>query len=269
MTDHDAGRQGLPLTPTLDRAGLFADRSLRGLELSRAYGERVDAWLRQLYRLASSDADGVALVAVGGYGRAELAPQSDLDVLLLHTGVKGIGAIAERIWYPVWDEGLKLGHSVRTPKEALSLAAEDLDTATSLVTIRHLAGDPALTEDLAATGPGPVAQAGPPLAQRDQRPGRRAPQAWRARWRSCSSPTSRRAGAGCATCTPSAGPSWRRRSCSKATTPAWPSTTTCSSPCGSSCTGGRPGPGTGSCSRSRTRWPPPSTTPTPTRSWPW
>ena len=152
MADHDAGRRGLPPTPTLDRASLFADPSLRGLELSRVYGERVDGWLRELYRLASSDADGVALIAVGGYGRAELAPQSDLDVLLLHTGVKGIGAIAERIWYPVWDEGIKLGHSVRTPKEALALASDDLDTATSLVTIRHLAGDPALTEDLATRG---------------------------------------------------------------------------------------------------------------------
>jgi len=152
VTAPDAGRGGLPSNPTLDRAAFLADPTLTGLDLSRAYGERVDAWLRSLYRLASSDADGVALIAVGGYGRAELAPQSDLDVLLLHTGVKGIGAIAERIWYPVWDEGVKLGHSVRTMKEALSLASDDLDTATSLVTIRHLAGDPALTEDLAARG---------------------------------------------------------------------------------------------------------------------
>ena len=91
----------------------------------------------------------MALLAVGGYGRAELAPQSDIDVLLLHTGVKDIGAIAEAIWYPIWDEGLKLGHSVRTPKEALALAADDLDTATSLVTVRHLAGDASLSADLA------------------------------------------------------------------------------------------------------------------------
>jgi [protein-PII] uridylyltransferase len=90
----------------------------------------------------------VALVAVGGYGRAELSLGSDIDVLLLHDDHRDIGAVADRIWYPVWDEGVKLGHAVRTPKEALALAADDLDTATSLLQVRHLAGDRALTDDL-------------------------------------------------------------------------------------------------------------------------
>jgi [protein-PII] uridylyltransferase len=134
----------------LERAELFADPSRTGLALSRAYGDLVDDWLRSLFAEASAGAAGVALVAVGGYGRGELAPASDLDVLLLHDGPKDIAALAERLWYPIWDEGLKLGHSVRTTKEALSLAADDLDTATSLVTIRHLAGDAALTDDLGA-----------------------------------------------------------------------------------------------------------------------
>ena len=49
----------------------------------------------------------------------------------------------------MWDAGLKLGHAVRTVKETLQLAAEDLDTATSLLSVRHLAGDIALTEELA------------------------------------------------------------------------------------------------------------------------
>src|SRR6476659_742575 len=138
------------MAPRLERAELFADTSVTGVALSQAYCQLVDDWLRGLYREASSGAEGVALVAVGGYGRGELAPQSDLDVVLVHNGLRGIGAIAERIWYPIWDEGIKLGHSVRTIKEALSLAADDLDTATSLVTVRHLAGDPALTDDLSA-----------------------------------------------------------------------------------------------------------------------
>ncbi len=136
------------MAPRLERSELFADTSVTGVALSRAYCRLVDQWLQGLYREAASGADGVALVAVGGYGRGELAPSSDLDVLLLHDGLKGIGAIAERIWYPIWDEGMKLGHSVRTIKEAMSLGADDLDTATSLVTVRHLAGDPALTDDL-------------------------------------------------------------------------------------------------------------------------
>ena len=57
----------------------------------------------------------MALVAVGGYGRGELCPYSDLDVVLLHKGRKDISAAADRIWYPVWDEGIALDHSVRKP----------------------------------------------------------------------------------------------------------------------------------------------------------
>jgi len=138
-----------------ERDGLLADRSLSGAAFCRAYADRADAWLSALL----GDEEGVALVGVGGYGRAELCPGSDLDVLLLHTGrrdargpgsvPRDIRALAERIWYPMWDAGLKLGHGVRTVKEALALAASDLDTATSLLAARHVAGDPALTADLA------------------------------------------------------------------------------------------------------------------------
>ena len=53
-------------------------------------------------------------MAVGGYGRRELCPGSDLDVALVHRGVKDVKAVAERVWYPVWDAGLGLDHSVRT-----------------------------------------------------------------------------------------------------------------------------------------------------------
>src|SRR5690606_8705539 len=74
---------------------------------------------------------------------------SDIDVVLLHAGRDDVGELADRIWYPVWDARLKLGHAVRTVNEALALAADDLDTATSLLQVRHLAGDPALTAELA------------------------------------------------------------------------------------------------------------------------
>ena len=132
-----------------DRDALFADSSLRGRSFCRAYANRADAWLTTLL----GPADDVALVAVGGYGRAELAPGSDLDVVLLHRGrPRGdadVRELAERIWYPLWDAGLKLGHGVRTVKEALALAASDLDTATSLLDVRLVAGDAALAEELA------------------------------------------------------------------------------------------------------------------------
>ncbi|CAN5809170.1 hypothetical protein BH24ACT3_BH24ACT3_17790 [soil metagenome] len=106
----------------LDREGLLADRSLTGAELCRAYSDRADRWFASLLDAATDRTGGIALVAVGGYGRAELSPQSDLDVLLLHAGRGDVADVAERVWYPVWDEGLKLGHAVRTVKEALILA---------------------------------------------------------------------------------------------------------------------------------------------------
>lgn len=109
---------------------------------------RVDAWLASLFTDAGAPPDGVALVAVGGYGRGELCPQSDLDVLLLHAKGVDVAPIADGVWYPIWDAKLKLGHSVRTVKEALKLAADDLDTATSLLDLRLLAGDGELLADL-------------------------------------------------------------------------------------------------------------------------
>ena len=82
-----------------------------------------DEWLTGLFEEAcGGDARGMALVAVGGYGRGELCPFSDLDVVLLHKNRKDISAIADRIWYPVWDEGISLDHSVRKPSEALDMA---------------------------------------------------------------------------------------------------------------------------------------------------
>jgi [protein-PII] uridylyltransferase len=126
---------------------LDALASLGGLQLCRALSDVTDTWLQQVFAEAIADvkkSDDIVLLAVGGYGRQELAPQSDLDVLLIHKSVKSISDVASRIWYPVWDAGLKLGHAVRTPKETLQLCETDLDTATSLVTARVIAGNAAL-----------------------------------------------------------------------------------------------------------------------------
>lgn len=133
------------------REALQADTTLVGVALCRRYSDLVDGWLAELLAGAEEacGAGGVAVVAVGGYGRAELSLQSDIDVVLLHDGRSDIGALADKVWYPIWDEGLKLGHAVRTVREALTLAADDLDTATSLLQVRHVAGDPDLTDDLA------------------------------------------------------------------------------------------------------------------------
>jgi [protein-PII] uridylyltransferase len=113
------------------------------LDRARRTGQ-ADRWLAELLGAEP----GVALVAVGGYGRRELLPRSDLDVLLLHGGRDGIAAIADRIWYPVWDSGAELDHAVRTVPQARRVARADLKVALGLLTARHVAGDPDLTERL-------------------------------------------------------------------------------------------------------------------------
>jgi [protein-PII] uridylyltransferase len=136
------------MATSLDRDQLLSSTDLAGARWCRASSDLVDAWLRELFAAEVEDPSGIALVAVGGYGRAELSPQSDIDVVLLHAPRRDVAPVAERLWYPIWDQGLKLGHAVRTVKEALALAADDLDTATSLLSPRLLAGDESLAGEL-------------------------------------------------------------------------------------------------------------------------
>src|SRR6516162_1315237 len=103
-----------------------------------------DRWLTSLLGAEP----GVALVAVGGYGRRELLPGSDLDVLLLHHARPGIATLADRIWYPIWDSGTRLDHAVRRPGGARAVARSDLRVALGLLHARHVAGDPELTGEL-------------------------------------------------------------------------------------------------------------------------
>lgn len=107
----------------------------------------LDAWLGALL----GDAEGTALVAVGSYGRGDRAPHSDLDVVLVHRGRRDgdIHEVAQRIWYPIWDRGIGLDHSVRTVKEALAVAASDLKVALGLLDARFVAGDEELAAELA------------------------------------------------------------------------------------------------------------------------
>ena len=141
------------MPPPLQRSDLLADNGLTGRAFCHAYGDLVEAWLCEIFDEATAGEPdpGVALVAVGGQGRRELAPQSDLDLLLLvGKGADGTAsAVAEKLWYPIWDTGLKLGHAVRSVRDTLTLAAEDLETATSLLSVRHLAGDRSLSDELA------------------------------------------------------------------------------------------------------------------------
>ena len=129
------------------RDALIGRPDLQGDAFCQAYSAVADQWLTGLFEQATGgDARGVALVAVGGYGRGELCPQSDLDVVLLHKGRRDASATADRIWYPVWDEGISLDHSVRRPSEALDMAGEDLRVALGLLDARVVCGDAKLAE---------------------------------------------------------------------------------------------------------------------------
>ena len=132
------------------RLRLLTQEAESGAPRRAALAELTDRWLAALAGAAAGpDGNrGWALLAVGGYGRGELSPRSDLDLVLLHDGATGIAALADRLWYPVWDQGLALDHSVRTPAEALKTAGEDLKVQLGLLDARHLAGDASLTSGL-------------------------------------------------------------------------------------------------------------------------
>ena len=87
----------------------------------------------------------MALVAVGGFGRRELAPFSDLDVVLVHDDHVDVGDVAATLWYPLWDAGAAVDHSVRALSQVTAAAKQDLRVALGLLDARHLAGDPSLT----------------------------------------------------------------------------------------------------------------------------
>lgn len=133
------------------RLRLLQEGARSGPPRRAALAELTDDWLSGLFDAGADKLRGISLVAVGGYGRGELSPRSDLDLLLLHDGSADPGAVAslaDRIWYPIWDLGLDLDHSVRTPAEARKTAGEDLKVQLGLLDARHLAGDLGLTAGL-------------------------------------------------------------------------------------------------------------------------
>ena len=138
------------------RLDVLADHSLGGRAFCRKLAAATDAWIESLAASAREQyprAPKFALLAVGGFGRGELSPQSDLDLLLVHDNKPSrLEDVAAAIWYPVWDAGLKLGHAVRSIDEQIDLAKHDLDTATALLTARHIAGDAKLGAQVIENG---------------------------------------------------------------------------------------------------------------------
>jgi [protein-PII] uridylyltransferase len=153
---------------TLFRAALRAGREglkQRHLEhvpapqLVTAHAWLVDQLLVRAWRLHLSRFNttmNIALVAVGGYGRGELHPASDIDVMLLleKDEEAASGRLAEPFIRFLWDMGLEVGHSVRSLKDCARLAKKDISVATNLMEARLLEGDVKLFETMRAlTGP--------------------------------------------------------------------------------------------------------------------
>jgi [protein-PII] uridylyltransferase len=131
------------------RRALLADTDLQGDAFCRAYAAEADEWLSGVATRAVGETNRhLALLAVGGYGRGSLCPYSDLDVVLVHRGHRDIKAVADAIWYPVWDEGVHLDHSVRRPAEVLSAAADDVRVALGLLDARLVWGDAKVADPL-------------------------------------------------------------------------------------------------------------------------
>ena len=87
---------------------------------------------------------GVALAAIGGYGRRQQLPRSDVDLLVLHEGdrLDEVAVLVERLLYPLWDAGFEVGHAVRTTEECVVAARERLDGLTSMLDLRSPGGGP-------------------------------------------------------------------------------------------------------------------------------
>jgi [protein-PII] uridylyltransferase len=127
---------------------------LSGADLRAALVDLHDFWLAGHATAAGlSTVGGAALVAVGALGRRDLVPYSDLDLVLVYEGTatNQVGAVAELLWYPLWNAGIGLDHSVRTVRESLRVAADDLRAALGLLELRFLAGDPEVANRLSSS----------------------------------------------------------------------------------------------------------------------
>ena len=125
------------------------DGGASGLASVQAHARLMDGILQTLFRLASGDATGegltpspVVLVALGGYGRGELHPSSDIDLMVIHDGelTAYVRRLTQEILYTLWDLGLQVGHSLRSLADCVAIARTDFPSRTSMQEARYLAG---------------------------------------------------------------------------------------------------------------------------------
>ncbi|MDI6743761.1 MAG: [protein-PII] uridylyltransferase [Thermodesulfovibrionales bacterium] len=112
---------------------------LGGRQLAAFYTQKIDDFLSEIFNSIQSPKP-IALIATGGYGRAELAPYSDIDIMFFAED-KTDSKKVESVLYKLWDAGLMIGHCFRTADECIAEAKKDLRTHTSLLEARFIAGD--------------------------------------------------------------------------------------------------------------------------------
>jgi [protein-PII] uridylyltransferase len=118
-----------------------------GVARRAAVVDLVTASLQDLWRDATDGVapDGIALAAVGSLGRGDMGPASDLDLVLVHDGRshsgEDVARVAERLWYPLWDAGVDLDHSVRSLSQCRQVASKDVPAAVGWLDVRAVAGD--------------------------------------------------------------------------------------------------------------------------------
>ena len=131
------------------RSVLLHDRTLTGRRRRDAIADLFEDWVRaRAEALDLGDRCGFALVAVGSLGRREMVGYSDLDLILVHDDryPERLAEVADGFWYPLWDAGIGLDHSVRSVADALRVTREDASAALGLLDARFLAGDADLAE---------------------------------------------------------------------------------------------------------------------------
>ncbi|MFN2543654.1 MAG: bifunctional uridylyltransferase/uridylyl-removing protein GlnD [Actinomycetota bacterium] len=184
-SDQRAGARPDPVERLLDELGALDtafSRGHHGRWSARRRAQLVDACLVELY-LGAEPPERTALVALGGYGRGELAPRSDLDLLLLHGGTgwptqwgnrrdRSVKELAERLFYPLWDAGFSVGHAFRSVRECAAQAGERLDVETAMLDGRIVAGDERLFESMHELVTGAARKDVPAFLSRLQRGGR-------------------------------------------------------------------------------------------------
>lgn len=123
----------------LDLITQWMGEGYRGMALAHRYTQYMDDFLADLFYSFAPDTR-LMLLATGGYGRKELAPYSDIDIMFFAQD-RSDAETAERILYALWDSGLEISHSFRTAQECIEESFQDIRTRTSLLEARYVAGD--------------------------------------------------------------------------------------------------------------------------------